>query len=62
MSENFKVMIRVRPPLRRELDGGQFVNVAHVDSKSIVLSEAFDTEVQFLIFFFCEKKKKKKIY
>ncbi|GIQ84986.1 kinesin-like protein, partial [Kipferlia bialata] len=38
---NFKVVVRVRPPIPRELDGGQYVNVTKVndDSKVITISE-----------------------
>jgi hypothetical protein len=46
-SENFKVAIRVRPPVPRELEGPRpFVNVVRIpsDHKSITLCEHLDTD------------------
>ena len=46
-NENFKVAIRVRPPLPRELEGNrQFINVVRIpsDHKSITLCEHLETE------------------
>lgn len=45
-SKNFKVVIRVRPPLPRELDGG-FVNCVRFESdRMISISESFGREEQ----------------
>lgn len=42
INKNFKVAIRVRPPLPRELEGDRFVNCVRVESgRSITLSENF---------------------
>jgi len=40
-SSNFKVVVRVRPPLRRETRDGEFKNVVAVDrtSKSLTICE-----------------------
>lgn len=45
-SENFKVAIRVRPPLPRELEGPRpFINVVRIpDHRSITLCEHLDTD------------------
>ena len=45
--ENFKVAVRVRPPIQREVEGPRpFVNVVRIppDGKSITLCEHLETE------------------
>lgn len=47
-SNNFKVVIRVRPPLPREMQGNYFLPVVQVgqDSRSVSIMEYFGREIE----------------